>query len=220
MGEDNNDDTANDIKIQMPDNSNYTVVKTFDGFTIGNYPSYPLTYIKQGTFPKLEENFPLITHDSNKSISEDSLVISVNYADIYEGMLDFSKLGETDKKIKVPTSVKITTPDTAELDLTDRLKIHSCKLNMLPTRLGIVVVGGGGGAGGYNITKCECECGDDKDAVIPGGAGGGGEITIGVLNLDCPEIKIGEDNAILVSDNNLYQVDDTKLTFYNLAEKG
>jgi hypothetical protein len=59
IGEDDNSGTTDDIKIQQPDGSAFTIVEEITGFTVGENSS-PLTYIKKGTFPKLNKNSPLL----------------------------------------------------------------------------------------------------------------------------------------------------------------
>jgi hypothetical protein len=176
-------------------------MKTFNSFTIDNCP---IAYIEHGTFPKLSDNCLIAEHTSDQDKEVDSVNLKVYYVDAYSGMFDFTKLGKTDEVVKVPSNI-IFGKNYNENDLSLLFKEHGLKT--LPTRLGIVIVGGGGGAGGYDITNCECECGDDTDAVIPGGAGGGGEITLGVLNLDYPQLEIKKsDNEYLLfaSDNYIY----------------
>jgi hypothetical protein len=63
IGEDNNDKTTDDVKIQLPDDSSFAVIEEISGFTIGENSS-PLTYIKKGTFPKLNSSFPILEIDA------------------------------------------------------------------------------------------------------------------------------------------------------------
>lgn len=202
IGEDSIKETPeNDIKVQAYDGSNFASMKTFNSFTIDNYP---IAYIEQGTFPKLSDTCLIAEHTSDQSTDVNSINLKVYYTDAYSGMFDFTNLGKTDEVIKVPSRIIF-----GENNLSLLFEKHGLKT--LPTRLGIAIVGGGGGAGGYDITSCECECGDDTDAVIPGGAGGGGEITLGVLNLEYPQLEIkknGDEYLLFASDNYIYKSGD------------
>ena len=188
IGDDNDSSTTNDFKFQAADDSSFIVVKEINGFTITENEE-SLKCIKKGTFPKLNKEHPLVEVDA-PGTEEGTVVLKVEY-DYWEHF----KTGA-----KIITDIEFT-PNLADDDAYTSVHSSSAaahrrywqevhKLDDFPTRLGVVLVGGGGGAGGYKAVDTDgCSCGDGGWKFIPGSTGGGGEIVLGVLNIDCLDIK-------------------------------
>lgn len=170
IGEDEDPNTLNDIKVQAPEINGYSNIKTIDGFKIKNRA---LQYVEKGTFPlpHLLASFQCTyaggftenpDHDRKASVAchfdENGQLIRILISSNMQG----------DENVTL-------TPDHPRW----KERGHPGKL---PTRLGFVLTGGGGGSGGMSRIDPKSDT-KDNDYTTPGGGGGGGEIVCGVLDL-------------------------------------
>lgn len=119
----------------------------------------PLSYIKKGTFPKAG---------------------SAQELGLWGG--DWAEGGTTDYKIYCSgNALNIVQGTTVIKALTSE---DFPSIGKIPSRLGILLVGGGGGSGGYTWYDPDKNGKSSDQYVVSGSAGGGGALLWGVLHLD------------------------------------
>lgn len=164
IGEDQNPTTEED-KIQVPEKNGFSIINKLNTFKINNTP---ISYIKNGTFPKIEV-------DGQKRLTP---IWSTETANSYTLTLRYNE-----DDINILESVTIKTEDgNEEVEFTKDYFKNNYNLKEIPTRLGFILVGGGGGGAHWTKIKAACCC--DETVEIPGTGGAGGAIFWGVINLE------------------------------------
>ncbi len=187
IGEDNDDATLNDVKVQAPENNGYSILKSIDGYKI---KGKPIQYIEKGTFPlpKLLKSHSTINfdhgfckvyalYDSNEKLEKLCLYYATNSNTTTDPEV-------TDKLIPVNWSETYTLYDKTQDSAVINIPLHGTE--EVPKRLGFVLCGGGGGAGGSSRIDPKEDGKSEGNYSTPGGGGGGAEIVYGTLDISKP----------------------------------
>jgi hypothetical protein len=196
IGEDSNDSTTTDIKVQAPENNGYSIIKKLDGFRAGpNEES--LKYIEKGTFPLLNligsYSSPYISNTTCKPEDADKdngvrdpkysfckLIITYDNKEISSITLNYYNLTTNTKPTTEPAARSTTIYNTT----TATFEAHAGET--IPKRLGFILTGGGGGAGGIGQFDPNKNGSGTDQFILAGGSGSGAEIVYGVFDLTYP----------------------------------
>jgi hypothetical protein len=192
VGEDNNESTTNDFKIQKAETNGYSKIKYLDAFKINNHS---IAYIEAGTFPLPREVHSFESTEvaagnydfyNLKITYKNAKIISI-IGETYSRSQSIPIYDTTDRTVKGLVPKTLYNSETEEGVLYTDLKHGN---EEFPKRLGFILVSGGGGCGGggrYDPDKNKK--GSSGDYVVPGGGGGGGGAVYGVLDISYEAAK-------------------------------
>ena len=214
IGEDSDELTFNDLKIQAPEDNGYSEIGYVEGYQI---EGKNIPYIKKGTFPLAGENHIIYRHEelSGKDSSSTGKYNQKDSWTHHTAVIFFTedsnnypdRVAEYCSIWEPPTTspaTHYTTPSNRTyFDSNDGYKDgfiskHSFN-NQNIKRLGFMLVGAGGGGGGsswyYERNKAKKKTSNTVSFPYPGSGGGGGGILIGALLIDPIKIKKAFDLA-------------------------
>lgn len=212
IGEDNDDKTTTDTKVQLAESNGYSITKYVAGLKInGN----SLAYIEQGTFPIMrllgsyESNYVASAHnesgtnattvDKNNGEADEhkafcKLVISYDTTDkdkpIKNITLNYYHLSTKDdpasNHLGQINEHNLTASTTIYDKASSATTFTKHNTEICPKRIGFILTGGGGGAGGISQLDPDKNKSGGDQYTTSGGGGGGAEIVYGVFDVTHP----------------------------------